>query len=89
MTYIPQITPLRISKEYGFIAGGKDPTDRAYVERYDDINNAWASKSNLGTASTALCGYSLNGYGYSNQGYDASTVEQYNDITDVWTVKQI
>ena len=69
---------------YAYSYGGYDGSNRvATTEQYNDISNAWTTKSDMNTARESLAGSSLNGYAYSYGGYDGTnrlaTTEQYND----------
>ncbi|MDP3352849.1 MAG: kelch repeat-containing protein, partial [Flavobacteriaceae bacterium] len=91
LAHIPIIPAQKVSRDYGYTAGGWTPLPVATTEKYDDIADTWTAKANLNTGRLGLAGFSLNGYGYTAGGSDAiaesAVVEKYDDVANTWTAK--
>lgn len=68
---------------FGYQAGGQSS---ALVERYDDVNNFWLSRSSLASANQGdlPATFDLNGFGYQAGGNFITTTAKYTDSTDSW-----
>lgn len=78
-----------------YIAGGADitPTYQTAVSYFDDVANAWGTRTGLTTARSQAAAYALNGFSYIVGGKDGggskTTNEQYNDSTNAWATKTV
>lgn len=76
---------------YGFAVGGEQPigTNRADVDRFDNLNGTDTARSALSTARRLLAGYSLNGFGFASGGTVVAVsgiTERLDDVADSRTV---
>ncbi len=81
---------------FGYYAMGFDGSiNTNLVSQYNDSANTWQRKQSGGVARRYVAGWNLNGFGYATHGFDGVTLSfgyssdsnQYNNSTDVWTLK--